>query len=233
MNCFFGEYDPVNFAVIRPSTISFLRIQAVVDTGDSGAVDIAAASAAAVRKIAGALLVAERETGEALLRQHRQRRRFREWCRLHRHVSLKAQHLALVKKLQGHYAYYGITTNFDAIARLFYEVPCLAEGTHPSIAVAALVVDDEPAVALPAPGAADRPSIRYVAMFSRRADAGNLHVRILGGLEKPAITRIKSLPARTGLRRSPATASALGDASRHLPPIPSAVGQVVFWRLAP
>ena len=50
-------------------------------------------------------------------------RRFREWCRLHRHDSLKAQHLTLVKKLNGHYAYYGITSNFDAIARLFYEVP--------------------------------------------------------------------------------------------------------------
>jgi RNA-directed DNA polymerase len=50
-------------------------------------------------------------------------RRFREWCRLHRHDSLKAQHLSLVKKLNGHYAYYGITSNFDAIARLFYEIP--------------------------------------------------------------------------------------------------------------
>ncbi len=36
---------------------------------------------------------------------------------------LKAQHLSLVKKLNGHYAYYGITSNFDAIARLFYEIP--------------------------------------------------------------------------------------------------------------
>jgi group II intron reverse transcriptase/maturase len=30
--------------------------------------------------------------------------RFREWCRWHRHDPLKAQHLALVKKLNGHYA---------------------------------------------------------------------------------------------------------------------------------
>lgn len=49
--------------------------------------------------------------------------RFREWCRWHRHDSVKAQHLALVKKLNGHYAYYGITSNFDAMTRLYYEVP--------------------------------------------------------------------------------------------------------------
>ncbi len=46
--------------------------------------------------------------------------RLREWCRWHRHDSLKAQHLALKKKLTGHYAYYGITSNFDRIADFFY-----------------------------------------------------------------------------------------------------------------
>jgi RNA-directed DNA polymerase len=46
-------------------------------------------------------------------------RRFREWCRWHRHDPLKAQHLVLEKKLNGHYAYYGITGNSLAIARLF------------------------------------------------------------------------------------------------------------------
>jgi len=50
-------------------------------------------------------------------------RRFREWCRMHRHDPLKAQHLTLVKKLNGHYAYYGITSNSDALARVHYEVP--------------------------------------------------------------------------------------------------------------
>jgi group II intron reverse transcriptase/maturase len=49
-------------------------------------------------------------------------RRFREWCRWHRHDPLKAQHLALEKKLEGHYAYYGITGNSLAIAKLFYAV---------------------------------------------------------------------------------------------------------------
>jgi hypothetical protein len=52
-------------------------------------------------------------------------RRFREWCRSHRHAPVKAQHLALVRKLNGHYAYYGITSNFDALARLWHEVKAI------------------------------------------------------------------------------------------------------------
>jgi RNA-directed DNA polymerase len=49
-------------------------------------------------------------------------RRLREWCRWHRHDPLEAQHLTLEKKLKGHYAYYGITGNYLAIARLFNAV---------------------------------------------------------------------------------------------------------------
>ena len=49
-------------------------------------------------------------------------RRFSEWCRWHRHDPLDTQHLMLVKKLKGHYAYYGITGNFPALARVFYAV---------------------------------------------------------------------------------------------------------------
>jgi RNA-directed DNA polymerase len=41
----------------------------------------------------------------------------KEWCRWHRHDSLAAQHHALAKKVQGHYAYYGVSFNFEAIAR--------------------------------------------------------------------------------------------------------------------
>jgi hypothetical protein len=49
-------------------------------------------------------------------------RRFREWCRWHRHAPMEAQHLGLVRKLDGHYAYYGITSNYDALARLWHQV---------------------------------------------------------------------------------------------------------------
>ena len=47
-------------------------------------------------------------------------RRLDEWCRLHRHDPLKTQHLALVRKLEGHYSYYGITGNFPAIQKVLH-----------------------------------------------------------------------------------------------------------------
>lgn len=49
-------------------------------------------------------------------------RRIAGWCRSNRHEPLAAQHRALVRKLQGHYAYYGITGNADALDRFRYEV---------------------------------------------------------------------------------------------------------------
>ena len=48
--------------------------------------------------------------------------RIREWCRAHRHADIEAQHRALVRKLSGHYAYFGVTHNSDALGRFRYEV---------------------------------------------------------------------------------------------------------------
>jgi group II intron reverse transcriptase/maturase len=39
-----------------------------------------------------------------------------QWCRLHRHRSVKAQQHTLCQKLRGHYAYYGITGNSSALS---------------------------------------------------------------------------------------------------------------------
>jgi group II intron reverse transcriptase/maturase len=47
--------------------------------------------------------------------------RLREWCRWHRHDPLKEQHRALTMKLKGHYAYYGITSNFLRISSFYYQ----------------------------------------------------------------------------------------------------------------
>jgi group II intron reverse transcriptase/maturase len=44
------------------------------------------------------------------------------WCRFHRHDPIAAQPHTLSQKLRGHYAYYGITGNGDAIRRFRYEV---------------------------------------------------------------------------------------------------------------
>jgi len=45
-------------------------------------------------------------------------KRMHEWCKLNRHAPLKWQHAKICQKLQGHYAYYGITSNSDSI-RIF------------------------------------------------------------------------------------------------------------------
>jgi group II intron reverse transcriptase/maturase len=55
-------------------------------------------------------------------RFNRALRRVSEWCREHRHDSLETQHLALARKLTGHYAYFGITTNYRSISRFAYTV---------------------------------------------------------------------------------------------------------------
>jgi len=44
------------------------------------------------------------------------------WCRAHRHWPVAAQQAALRRKLQGHYAYYGITGNGRALGRFLHEV---------------------------------------------------------------------------------------------------------------
>lgn len=49
-------------------------------------------------------------------------RRIREWCRMHRHEDVETQQRALARKLNGHYAYFGVTSNYPALGRLLYEV---------------------------------------------------------------------------------------------------------------
>jgi RNA-directed DNA polymerase len=48
-------------------------------------------------------------------------RRIGEWCRRHMHDPIPTQHQALSRKVRGHYAYYGVTSNSDALKR-FHEV---------------------------------------------------------------------------------------------------------------
>lgn len=55
-------------------------------------------------------------------RFRRTMKRFWEWCRNNRHLEIESQQKALSRKLKGHYAYFGITSNFPALARLHYGV---------------------------------------------------------------------------------------------------------------
>ena len=45
-----------------------------------------------------------------------------EWCRRHRHDSIREQHDGLARKIRGHYAYFGVTANIAALKRLLHEV---------------------------------------------------------------------------------------------------------------
>jgi hypothetical protein len=55
-------------------------------------------------------------------RMTRSLKAIRSWCRNHRHLPIKEQQRALGRKLDGHYAYYGITGNMAALGRFHYEV---------------------------------------------------------------------------------------------------------------
>ncbi|HYT86966.1 MAG TPA: group II intron reverse transcriptase/maturase [Burkholderiales bacterium] len=52
-------------------------------------------------------------------------RRIAAWCREHRHDDVEVQNRALARKLKGHYAYFGVTSNYAALARLLYEVKAI------------------------------------------------------------------------------------------------------------
>lgn len=49
-------------------------------------------------------------------------RRIGLWCKDHRHDPVEEQRRALSQKLQGHYAYYGVTGNSRAVAQFFERV---------------------------------------------------------------------------------------------------------------
>ena len=44
------------------------------------------------------------------------------WCRRNRHLAVGQQWKALVQKVRGHYEYYGITGNYEALQRFYQEV---------------------------------------------------------------------------------------------------------------
>jgi group II intron reverse transcriptase/maturase len=45
-----------------------------------------------------------------------------DWCRRHRHKSVEEQRLALTRKLNGHYNYFGVNGNVGSLARLLHQV---------------------------------------------------------------------------------------------------------------
>lgn len=64
--------------------------------------------------------VVKRKTAQS--RFGRALKRVCEWCRCNRHLPVPVQHQSLSQKLRGHYAYFGITGNGNALGRFLYEV---------------------------------------------------------------------------------------------------------------
>lgn len=59
--------------------------------------------------------VVKRKTASSRIR--RALREIAQWCRHHRHDPIDQQHQRLWQKLRGHYAYYGITGNYESLRR--------------------------------------------------------------------------------------------------------------------
>jgi len=55
-------------------------------------------------------------------RLSRKLREIADWCKRNRHKSIREQHATLVKKLRGHYQYYGITNNGPSLGYFRQEV---------------------------------------------------------------------------------------------------------------
>lgn len=45
-----------------------------------------------------------------------------DWCRRHRHLPVKEQHAALVRRVQGHINYFGVNGNVESLARVIHGV---------------------------------------------------------------------------------------------------------------
>ncbi len=66
------------------------------------------------RSLRGKWVVKQRTAQD---RMSRALKKIAQWCRLNRHASIPEQHQTLSQKLRGHYGYFGITGNRDALSR--------------------------------------------------------------------------------------------------------------------
>lgn len=67
----------------------------------------------------GKLIIRQKTMGKRFTRSLK---RIREWCRQNRHRPIAEQRKQLGMKLRGHYGYYGVTNNYEALSRFAREV---------------------------------------------------------------------------------------------------------------
>lgn len=106
----FGKYG-LTLHPDKTRLISFLRPDRVADSDDEdrpGSLDLLGFTHFWGRSRKGGWVVKQWTAKD---RFRRALHRCREWCLRNRHRPLKEQHRALTRKLKGHYAYYGITSN--------------------------------------------------------------------------------------------------------------------------
>lgn len=70
------------------------------------------------RSLKGKWTVKRKTAGD---RFRRALKKVSEWCRIHRHDKVGLQQQTLAQKLRGHFEYYGITGNIDALSRFVFE----------------------------------------------------------------------------------------------------------------
>jgi group II intron reverse transcriptase/maturase len=71
------------------------------------------------KTLAGKWTVRQRTASD---RFRRAVKRVAEWCRRHLHHDIRVQQQGLAKKLRGHYGYYGVTGNYEALGRFLHAV---------------------------------------------------------------------------------------------------------------
>jgi RNA-directed DNA polymerase len=74
------------------------------------------------RSLRGKWIVKQKTAKDRLARTLR---RFAEWCRRNRHLSVQVQHRVLSRQLAGHYAYFGITSNYEALRNVWHHVKAI------------------------------------------------------------------------------------------------------------
>jgi RNA-directed DNA polymerase len=116
----FGKYG-LTLHPDKTRLISFLRPDRVADSDDKdrpGSLELLGFTHFWGRSRQGGWVVKQWTAKD---RFRRALHRLREWCQRNRHRPLKEQHRALTRKLKGHYAYYGITSNSRRISSFLHK----------------------------------------------------------------------------------------------------------------
>jgi RNA-directed DNA polymerase len=117
----FGKYG-LELHPDKTRMVEFVRRSRDVDNDDDdgpGTFDLLGFTHYWAKSIKGNNVV-KRKTAKDRFR--RALRGIYEWCRIHRHDPVAAQHATLKKKLEGHYRYYGLPTNSPALGTFCYRV---------------------------------------------------------------------------------------------------------------